>query len=153
MTDFTVGSYLVSRLEEVGVRHVFGVPGDYVLGFMDEIVHSPIELIGTCNELNAGYAADAYARLNGVGAVCVTYAVGGFSVLNAIAGAYAERVPVIAICGGPNQRDREQRRLLHHRSAAERGRDTQRGCLMQSILKLDHERQRRDGEIIERRPT
>ena len=114
MTDFTVGSYLVSRLEEVGVRHVFGVPGDYVLGFMDEIVHSPIELIGTCNELNAGYAADAYARLNGVGAVCVTYAVGGFSVLNAIAGAYAERVPVIAICGGPNQRDREQRRLLHH---------------------------------------
>ncbi len=111
---WTVGRYLVARLEEVGVRHVFGVPGDYVLGFMDEIVASPVELVGTCNELNAGYAADAYARLNGVGAVCVTYAVGGFSLLNAVAGAYAERVPVIAICGGPNQRDREQRRLLHH---------------------------------------
>ena len=111
---WTVGRYLVSRLHEIGVRHVFGVPGDYVLGFMDDIVESSIELIGTCNELNAGYAADAYARINGVGAICVTYAVGGFSVLNAVAGAYAERVPVITICGGPNQRDRDQRRLLHH---------------------------------------
>ncbi len=89
-------------------------PGDYVLGLMDEIVASPLEFVGTCNELNAGYAADAYARVNGVGAVCVTYAVGGFSLLNAIAGAYAERVPVIAVCGGPNRSDRDQHRLLHH---------------------------------------
>jgi TPP-dependent 2-oxoacid decarboxylase len=111
---FTVGSYLVERVREVGVRHVFGVPGDYVLGFMDQIVASPLELVGTCNELNAGYAADAYARVNGVGAVCVTYAVGGFSLLNAIAGAYAERVSVIAICGGPNRSDRDEDRLLHH---------------------------------------
>ena len=111
---WTVGRYLVARLHEIGVGHVFGVPGDYVLGFMDDIVASPIELVGTCNELNAGYAADAYARLNGVGAVCVTYAVGGFSVLNAVAGAYAERVPVVVVCGGPNQRDRHERRLLHH---------------------------------------
>jgi indolepyruvate decarboxylase len=111
---FTVGSYLVARLHEVGVRHVFGVPGDYVLGLMDEIVASPVELVGTCNELNAGYAADAYARVNGVGAVCVTYAVGGFSLLNAVAGAFAERVPVIAVCGGPNRSDRDQHRLLHH---------------------------------------
>jgi indolepyruvate decarboxylase len=111
---WTVGSYLVERLRELGVRHVFGVPGDYVLGLMDEIVRSPIELVGTCNELNAGYAADAYARVNGVGAVCVTYAVGGFSLLNAIAGAFAERVSVIAICGGPNRRDRDEHRLLHH---------------------------------------
>ena len=111
---WTVGTYLVERLREVGVRHVFGVPGDYVLGLMDRIVDSPLELVGTCNELNAGYAADAYARVNGVGAVCVTYAVGGFSLLNAIAGAYAERVAVIAVCGGPNRSDREERRLLHH---------------------------------------
>lgn len=113
-TGFSVGSYLVARLHEVGVRHVFGVPGDYVLGLMDRIVDSPLELVGTCNELNAGYAADAYARVNGVGAVCVTYAVGGFSLLNAIAGAYAERVAVIAVCGGPNRSDRDQHRLLHH---------------------------------------
>ena len=111
---WTVGRYLVERLHQVGVGTVFGVPGDYVLGFMDEIVASPLELVGTCNELNAGYAADAYARINGVGAVCVTYAVGGFSVLNAIAGAYAERVPVIVISGGPNRSDRELRRLMHH---------------------------------------
>ena len=61
--SWTVGSYLVERVREVGVRHVFGVPGDYVLGLMDEIVASPLELVGTCNELNAGYAADAYARI------------------------------------------------------------------------------------------
>jgi len=115
MSDsWTVGTYLVERLRAVGVRHVFGVPGDYVLGLMDRIVDSPIELVGTCNELNAGYAADAYARVNGIGAVCVTYAVGGFSLLNAIAGAYAERVAVIAVCGAPSRRDREERRLLHH---------------------------------------
>jgi indolepyruvate decarboxylase len=112
--QWTVGSYLVERIREVGVRHVFGVPGDYVLGLMDVIVDSPLELVGTCNELNAGYAADAYARVNGVGAVCVTYAVGGFSLLNAVAGAFAERVSVIAVCGGPNRADREEDRLLHH---------------------------------------
>jgi indolepyruvate decarboxylase len=112
--SWTVGAYLVERLRQVGVGHVFGVPGDYVLQFMDEIVASDVELVGTCNELNAGYAADAYARLNGVGAVCVTYAVGGFSVLNAIAGAFAERVPVVAISGGPSLADRKRRRLLHH---------------------------------------
>jgi indolepyruvate decarboxylase len=112
--DLTVGAYLVARLQEVGVREVFGVPGDYVLGLMDEIEASSLDLVGTCNELNAGYAADAYARVNGVGAVCVTYAVGGFSLLNAIAGAFAERVSVIAICGGPNRSDRSEDRLLHH---------------------------------------
>ncbi len=111
---WTVGSYLVERLRQVGVRHVFGVPGDYVLGLMDEIVDSEIEFVGTCNELGAGYAADAYARVNDVGAVCVTYAVGEFSLLNAIAGAFAERVSVIAISGGPNRRDRDVARLLHH---------------------------------------
>lgn len=87
-SGWIVGRYLVERVREAGVRHVFGVPGDYVPGLMDDIVASPMELVGTCNELDAGYAADAYARMNGVGAVCVTYAVGGFSLLNAIAGAF-----------------------------------------------------------------
>jgi indolepyruvate decarboxylase len=111
---WTVGKYLVERLTQVGVRHVFGVPGDYVLGLMDEIVDSDLELVGTCNELNAGYAADAYGRVNGIGAACVTYAVGGFSILNAVAGAFAERVPVVVVCGGPNRADRDRHRLLHH---------------------------------------
>ncbi len=110
----TVGKYLVKRLEEIGVKHVFGVPGDYVLGFMDLIVQSDMEFVGTCNELNAGYAADAYTRVNRVGAVCVTYAVGGFSLLNAVAGAYAERVPLIVISGGPDRADRRSGLLLHH---------------------------------------
>lgn len=111
----TVGRYLVHRLEEVGVGHVFGVPGDYVLGLMDLLVASgKLRLVCTCNELNAGYAADAYSRVNRVGALCVTYAVGGFSALNAVAGAYAERVPLIVISGAPYRAARERGLLLHH---------------------------------------
>lgn len=112
--DWRVGAYLVERLREAGIGHVFGVPGDYALGFLDRIVESELEFVGTCNELNAGYAADAYARIHGAGAVAVTYAVGGFSLLNAIAGAYAERVSVVAVCGGPSRADREEGRQLHH---------------------------------------
>ena len=112
--DTTVGAYILARLRDAGAGHVFGVPGDYSLGFMDHIVESDLELVGTCNELNAGYAADAYARMRGIGAVAVTYAVGGFSVLNAIAGAYAERVPVVALCGGPSRADREGGLKRHH---------------------------------------
>ncbi len=110
----TVGKYLVSRLEQAGVRHIFGVPGDYVLRFFDDLEASRIRVVGNCNELNAGYAADAYARLNGIGAVCVTYGVGGFSLLNAAVGAFAERVPLIIISGGPKVSEHRQHHLLHH---------------------------------------
>lgn len=110
----TVGRYLAERLKQLGVSHVFGVPGDYVLTFMDLILESGIQLIGTCNELNAGYAADAYARINGIGALCVTYGVGGFSALNAVAGAYAEQVPLVAISGAPALAHRRPSMLLHH---------------------------------------
>jgi TPP-dependent 2-oxoacid decarboxylase len=112
--DMTVGRYLVRRLEQVGLKHIFGVPGDYVLRFFDVLEASSLGVVVTCNELNAGYAADAYARLNGVGAVCVTYGVGGFSVFNAVAGAFAERVPLIVISGGPNIPQGPSRILLHH---------------------------------------
>ena len=87
----TVGKYLIRRLEQAGLKHIFGVPGDYVLKFYDLLEASEIKVVGTCNELNAGYAADAYARIRGLGGVCVTYGVGGFSVLNAVAGAFVER--------------------------------------------------------------
>ena len=97
----SIGKYLADRLQQVGLKHIFGVPGDYVLGFFKYLEESSIEVVCTCNELNAGYAADAYARLNGVGAACVTYGVGGLSIFNAAAGAYAERVPLIVISGGP----------------------------------------------------
>jgi len=114
VTTTTVGRYLIQRLEEAGLRHLFGVPGDYVLDFMDRVVASDIALVGTCNELNAGYAADAYARLNGVGGVCVTYGVGGLSALNAASGAYAERVPVVFISGAPTSAQRLAHVHMHH---------------------------------------
>ncbi len=112
----TVGAYLVRRLEQLGLRHIFGVPGDYALTFFDLLEESDIELINTCNELNAGYAADGYARVSGIGAVCVTYGVGGFSVYNAVAAAYAERVALVVISGGPKTtlRSRLHPNLLHH---------------------------------------
>ena len=110
----TVGNYLTRRLEQAGVKHIFGVPGDYVLGFFEDLQKSPLQVIGNCNELNAGYAADAYARINGVGAVCVTYGVGGLSLVNAAMGAYAERVPVIIISGSPRTGEYPERHGLHH---------------------------------------
>jgi TPP-dependent 2-oxoacid decarboxylase len=114
MAMTTVGDYLVRRLEQAGVSHVFGVPGDYVLDFMDRIVESPLELVNTCNELDAGYAADGYARIRGISGVVVTYGVGGLSVLNAVAGAYAERVPMVVISGAPHSRLRHDRVMIHH---------------------------------------
>ncbi|HCE45742.1 MAG TPA: preprotein translocase subunit Tim44 [Lentisphaeria bacterium] len=113
-SQYTVGKYLIRRLQQVGVNHVFGVPGDYVLSFFSMLEKSEIDLVCTCNELNAGYAADAYSRVNGIGAVCVTYGVGGFSLLNAVVGAYAERVPMIVISGAPRLAERRHHHLLHH---------------------------------------
>jgi len=114
MVQNTVASYLLSRLKEAGIRHAFGVPGDYVLTFMDRMIQSGIEVVGTCNELNAGYAADAYARIRGIGCVCVTWGVGGFSAMNAIAGAYAEQVPLVVLVGSPRTTQRRSSMLLHH---------------------------------------
>jgi indolepyruvate decarboxylase len=114
MDEMTVGRYLLLRLEEAGLGHMFGVPGDYVLDFMDRVVESRIRLAGTCNELNAGYAADAYARLKGIGAACVTYGVGGLSILNAASGAYAEHVPVVFISGAPRASQRIAGTHMHH---------------------------------------
>ncbi len=113
-TNYTVSSYILSRLQEIGIRHLFGVPGDYVLDFLDAVIASPIQWVGNCNELNAGYAADGYARINGIGAAVVTYGVGGLSILNAAAGAFAEHVPLIVISGAPPTRRRESGALVHH---------------------------------------
>jgi indolepyruvate decarboxylase len=110
----TIGGYLVTRLEQMGLRHIFGVPGDYVLSFYDQLEASKLQVVGTCTEIGAGYAADAYARVNGLGAVCVTYCVGGLNVLNAIAGAYAEKSPLIVISGSPGLDERTRSPLLHH---------------------------------------
>lgn len=111
---YTISQYLLHRLKEIGIHHLFGVPGDYVLDFLDEVLASPLQWVGTCNELNAGYAADGYARMNGAGAAVVTYGVGGLSILNAVAGAYAERVPLIVISGAPPAHRRDTGAMVHH---------------------------------------
>ncbi|GMP74413.1 hypothetical protein CsSME_00031838 [Camellia sinensis var. sinensis] len=111
----TLGGHLARRLVQIGVRDVFSVPGDFNLTLLDHLIAEPqLNLVGCCNELNAGYAADGYARAKGVGACVVTFTVGGLSVLNAIAGAYSENLPVICIVGGPNSNDYGTNRILHH---------------------------------------
>jgi indolepyruvate decarboxylase len=112
---YTVGDYLLHRLAELGVTEVFGVPGDYNLEFLDHIVaHPHIRWVGNANELNAGYAADGYGRLRGMSAVVTTFGVGELSAANAIAGSYAEHVPVVHIVGGPSKDAQGTRRALHH---------------------------------------
>ncbi|GAB2301204.1 Pyruvate decarboxylase 1 [Dionaea muscipula] len=111
----TLGRYLARRLVEIGATDVFSVPGDFNLALLDHLVAEPeLNLIGCCNELNAGYAADGYARSRGVGACVVTFTVGGLSVINAIAGAYSENLPVICVVGGPNSNDYGTNHILHH---------------------------------------
>lgn len=111
----TIGSYLLQRLQDHGVRHVFGIPGDYVLGFYEMLQNSPICVVGVTREDCAGYAADAYARIHGIGAVCVTYCVGGLNVANSIAGAYAEKSPVVVLTGSPGMGERHNDPMLHHK--------------------------------------
>ncbi|HOD82680.1 MAG: Indole-3-pyruvate decarboxylase [Planctomycetes bacterium ADurb.Bin126] len=113
--SMTVGRYLVRRLEQCGLKHVFGIPGDYVLGFYELLLGSSMGVVGTCTEAGAAFAADAYARVNGLGAVCITYCVGGLNTINAVAGAYAEKSPLVVISGSPAMRRRVRSPLLHHR--------------------------------------
>src|SRR2546422_3173474 len=111
----SIGEYLIQRLYAHGVRHVFGIPGDYVLGFYDLLLHSKLRIINTCDEQGAGFAADAYARVKGLGAVCITYCVGGLKVANTTAEAFAEKSPVVVISGAPGIQEREKNPLLHHK--------------------------------------
>ena len=111
----SIGGYLIERLHAHGVRHVFGIPGDYVLGFYDMLHRSKLTIVNTCDEQGAGFAADAYARVRGLGAVCVTYCVGGLKVANTTAEAFAEKSPVVVISGAPGLKEREKNPLLHHK--------------------------------------
>lgn len=112
---YTVGDYLLDRLAELGISEIFGVPGDYNLEFLDHIIaHPSLRWVGNANELNAGYAADGYGRLRGMSALVTTFGVGELSAANAIAGSYAEQVPVVHIVGGPSKDAQGTRRALHH---------------------------------------
>jgi indolepyruvate decarboxylase len=111
----TIGDCLLRRLQEAGIKHIFGVPGDYSLGFMQQLEdRGEPAWVGNCNELNAAYAADGYARINGLGALSVTYGVGALSAINGVAGAYSEHVPVILICGSLPLRAVQRGDLMHH---------------------------------------
>ena len=97
-----IGNYLIQQLYDHGVRHVFGVLRDFVLGFYQEIILSnKLKVINIYDEQGAAIAADAYARINGLGVVCVTYCVGGLKVVTGVAQAFAEKSPVVVISGAP----------------------------------------------------
>src|SRR5438874_13452642 len=99
-SGYTVGRYLVERLSQLGLGHLFSIAGDYSIRWLnDYVLPSSIKIIEEVNELNAGFAADGYARLKGIGALCVTYSAGALSAVNALAGAYVEKVPVVLING------------------------------------------------------
>jgi indolepyruvate decarboxylase len=113
--SLSIGQYVIQRLQDYGIHDVFGIPGDYVLSFYSMLEKSPINVVGCTREDCAGFAADAYARVRGMGAVCVTYCVGGLSVCNSIAGAYAEKSPVVVLTGSPGLSERVNDPLLHHK--------------------------------------
>lgn len=109
-----VADYLMERLRHHGVGHVFGVPGDYVLPLFQHLEGTTLTVVNTCDEQGAGFAADAYARMRGLGVVCVTYGVGGLKVANTTAQAFAEESPVLVVSGAPARGARSRGALLHH---------------------------------------
>ncbi|KAF7189631.1 Pyruvate decarboxylase [Pseudocercospora fuligena] len=109
-----LAEYLFTRLKQLGVGSVHGVPGDYNLTLLDYVEPAGLHWVGNCNELNAGYATDGYARINGVGALITTFGVGELSAVNAIAGAYTELAKVVHIVGTPRRNQQETRALIHH---------------------------------------
>ena len=111
----SVGDFLLRRIQETGVDKIFGVPGDFSLELVQQVEDGEsLSWIGTCNELNASYAADGYARLTGLAALIVTHGVGALSAINGVAGSYSEHVPVICVCGSLPRRSIEQGRIMHH---------------------------------------
>ncbi|HCM1964174.1 TPA: indolepyruvate decarboxylase [Salmonella enterica subsp. salamae serovar 56:l,v:z39] len=114
-TPYTVANYLLDRLAGCGIGHLFGVPGDYNLQFLDHVIdHPTLRWVGCANELNAAYAADGYARMSGAGALLTTFGVGELSAINGIAGSYAEYVPVLHIVGAPCSAAQQRGELMHH---------------------------------------
>ena len=114
MKTTSLAAYLFTQLRQHGVSHIHGVPGDYFLKALNYLAPTRLKWIGSCNELNAGYAADGYARIRGLSALFTTYGVGELSAINAIAGSYAEHVPVVHIVGTPARHLQTSRAICHH---------------------------------------
>jgi TPP-dependent 2-oxoacid decarboxylase len=113
--SYSIGDYLIHSLHGRGITHIFGVPGDYILSFYDRLTKSKISIVNTCDEQGAGFAADAYARIRGLGVVCITYGVGALKIINTTAQAYAEKSPVVVISGAPGLKEQIKNPLLHHK--------------------------------------
>jgi TPP-dependent 2-oxoacid decarboxylase len=114
-SSYNIGDYLIHSLHGRGITHIFGVPGDYILSFYDRLTKSKISVVNTCDEQGAGFAADAYARIRGLGVVCITYGVGALKIINTTAQAYAEKSPVVVISGAPGLKEQVKNPLLHHK--------------------------------------
>ncbi|KAK4452056.1 putative pyruvate decarboxylase [Podospora aff. communis PSN243] len=109
-----VAEYLFTRIRQLGIRSIHGLPGDFNLVALDYVPKCDLKWVGSVNELNAAYAADGYARCLGMGAIVTTFGVGELSAVNGIAGAYSEHVPVIHIVGCPSTISQRNGMLLHH---------------------------------------
>lgn len=115
MSQITLGRYLFERLNQVDVKTIFGLPGDFNLSLLDKIYEVPgMRWAGNANELNASYAADGYARIKGMSCIITTFGVGELSALNGIAGSYAEHVGVLHVVGVPSISSQAKQLLLHH---------------------------------------
>ncbi len=113
--QYTIADYLFDRIAEAGATEIFGVPGDFNLTFLDNVIDSDkLRWVGNTNELNAGYAADGYARERGFAAMVTTFGVGELSAINATAGSFAEYAPVLHVVGAPSTATQDSKRRIHH---------------------------------------
>lgn len=107
--------YVFHILHQHGIEHAFGIPGDFALTLYDALAESKIKPVIMTHEPSVGFAADVYARIRGLGLAVVTYGVGGLNMVNAVAGAYAEKSPLVILSGSPGIKERRQDSLLHHK--------------------------------------
>jgi len=115
MTNPTVAQYTLSRLSQLGIDRIFGVPGDYAFSIDDAAEQVPgLSWVACANELNAAYAADGYARIRGAAILSTTYGVGELSAINGVMGSKAHRLPVFHLVGMPSERIQKQGLITHH---------------------------------------
>ncbi|MFZ0435086.1 MAG: thiamine pyrophosphate-binding protein [Chthoniobacterales bacterium] len=115
MKPVTVSEYVLTRLSQLGIDKIFGVPGDYAFSIDDAAENvSGLEWVVCANELNAAYAADGYARVRGAAILTTTYGVGELSAINGVMGSMAHRLPVFHLVGMPSERIQKQALITHH---------------------------------------
>src|SRR5215510_7227747 len=113
-----LGDFLVAYLQQIGVTHLFGIPGDLVLRlFFRLAMRRGMKIVTLSHEPGVGFAADGYARATGrIGVVCVTYGAGAYNMVNPVAGSFSERVPILVVSGGPGEEERKLGQLIHHQA-------------------------------------